>query len=94
MHHPDQRRVVDDQRVRLRQQFVLLGDIECLLGLVDQRVDLRVLVAAPVDADRRDLAGVEEAHDGVERVRGDVGDVVGGDAGVHLVGRALAPCRI
>ena len=51
------------------------------------------LVAAPVDADRRDLAGVEEADDGVERIGGHIGDVVGGDAGVHLVRRALAPVR-
>jgi hypothetical protein len=43
--------------MRLRQQFVLLGGIESLLGFVDQRVDFRVLVAAPVDADRRDLIG-------------------------------------
>ena len=68
VHDPDQRGVVDDQGVRLRQQFVLPGDVESLLGLVDQRIDLRVLVAAPVDADGGDLAGVEEAHDGVERV--------------------------
>ena len=77
VHHPHQRGVVDDLGVRLRQQFVLPGDIEVLLGLVDQRIDLRVLVAAPVDADRRDLAGVEEADDGVQRIRGDIGDVVG-----------------
>ena len=64
VHHPHQRGVVDDQSMRLRQQFVLLGDVKILLGLVDQRIDLRVLVAAPVDADRRDLAGVEEADDG------------------------------
>ena len=91
---PDQHGIVDDQRVRLRDQIVLLGGVERLLGLVDQRVHLRVLVAAPVDADRRDLVGGEEADDGVERIGGDIGDVVGGDAGVHLVGRALAPVRI
>ncbi|MGY4412805.1 uridine kinase [Bradyrhizobium sp. LB7.1] len=68
--HPHQRGVVDDQRMRLGQQFVLLGGIEGLLGLVDQRVDLRVFVAAPVDADRRDLARMEEADDGVKGIRG------------------------
>ncbi len=67
VHHPHQRGVVDDLGVSLRQQFVLPGDVESLLGFVDQRIDLRILVAAPVDADRRDLAGMEEPHDGVER---------------------------
>ena len=61
VHHPHQHRVVDDQRMRLRHQLVLLGGIEGLLGFVDQRIDLRVLVAAPVDADRRDLAGVRRS---------------------------------
>ena len=87
VHHPHQHGVVDHERMRLRDQVVLLGGIEGLLRLVDQRIDLGVLVAAPVDADRRDLTRMEEADDGVERVRGDIGDVVGGDAGVHLVGR-------
>ena len=38
VHHPDQSGVVDDQRMRLRQQFVLLLGVERGLGLVDQRV--------------------------------------------------------
>jgi hypothetical protein len=46
--------------MRLRQQFVLPGRIEGLLGLVDQGIDLGIPVAAPVHADRRDLAGVEK----------------------------------
>jgi len=32
VHHPHQRGVVDDQRMRLRDQFVLLGGIERLLA--------------------------------------------------------------
>jgi hypothetical protein len=41
--HPHQHGAVDDQRTRLRQQPILLGWIESLLGLIDQRIDLRLL---------------------------------------------------
>ena len=37
---------------------------------------------------------MEEPDDRIERVRGDVGDVVGGDAGVHFVGSALTPVGV
>ena len=57
VHYPHQRGIVHDQRMRLRQQFILFGGIEGLLGLINQRIDFRILVAAPVDADRRDLIG-------------------------------------
>jgi hypothetical protein len=46
-HDPYQDRVVDDKCMRLRQHVLYLG-VECLPGLVDQRVDLGVSVAAPV----------------------------------------------
>jgi hypothetical protein len=37
VHDPDEDRVVHDQFVRLRHQFVLLADVEGALGLVDDR---------------------------------------------------------
>src|ERR1700704_1713745 len=94
VHHPDQDRVVHDRLVRLRQQLVLPGRIEGLLRIVDEGVDFRVRIPAPVDTDRRDLAGMEETNDGVERIGGDIGDVVRRDAGHRLVLGALAPIGV
>src|SRR6266446_9015640 len=68
VHHPHQHGIVDNRAVRLRHQLVLLLRIEGALGLIDDGIDLRVRIPAPVDADRRNLAGMEEADDGVERI--------------------------
>src|SRR5882762_11986268 len=94
VHHPDQDRIVHDRLMRLRQQRVLPGRIEGLLRLVDEGVDFRVRIPPPIDPDRRDLARMEETDDGVERIGGDVGDVVRRDAGHRLVLGALAPIGV
>jgi hypothetical protein len=80
--------------VRLRQQRVLFLGIEGALRFVDDGVCLGVRVPAPVDADWRHLARMEEADDGVERIGRHVGDVVGGDPSGHLVLGALAPIGV
>ena len=93
-HHPDQRGVIDDELVRLYDQLVLLRRLEGLLGFVDQGIDLGVGIIPPIDPDRRDLARMKEADDGVERIGGHIGDVVRRDAGHRLVLGALAPIGV
>ncbi len=49
MHHPHKERLVDFLGVDLGQERIALTGVKCLRGGVEQLVDLRVAVVAPID---------------------------------------------
>src|SRR4029077_17572115 len=56
VHDPHEHGVVNHQFVRCGHQLVLLCGIESALGFVDDGVNLRIRIPAPIDADWRNLA--------------------------------------
>src|SRR5882672_5449170 len=68
VHDEDPGRVVDDDLVQLREDLVLLADVEGALGLLDEPVGLRVDVGHRVDRDGHHGLAVEEAPEAAPRL--------------------------
>ena len=80
----------------LGQQAVLHFHIKCGADLVQQRIDLGVAIAAPVNTVGRDVAAVHKPGNTVEGVGGDVGQIDRGNAlaGVHIRLGTAAPVQV
>ena len=77
MHHEDQQGVIHHPLMHLSHQRIDLARIEGVQRGVDQLIRFGILVVAPVHAGRCDLVRVEEADQGLERIGGYIGDVIG-----------------
>ena len=62
-----------------RHEPIHLGRIEGIERGINQPIHFRIAVMRPIHACGRDLVGMEEADQRVQRIAGDIGDIIGSD---------------